>query len=245
MAMNQKPLPHAWGKDPVTQYLDTCRANQLATFANKRPQVIDLIAIDGMFRKLLENAINPKPLLPMEFLLRAHSAYLTAVGAVMAGQLHEVQALLRGCLEQAAYGHFVGDNQARWERWMSRHAQLTRSQQDKWRKEFTHGKVSGHLTAADATLGGIYTELYERTIDYGGHPNERGASMGSMIAELPDGGKQLKTVYLHGDGLMLDFCLKTIAQVGLCVLRIAREIYPSRVQAVGIQYQLDDMCKRY
>lgn len=44
---------------------------------------------------------------------------------------------------------------------------------------------------------------------------------------------------------MLDFSLKATAQIGLCVLRIARVIYPTRVQAIGIQYRLDDMCKRY
>lgn len=243
--MNDSPPPRGWGNDPVTQYLDTCRANQFATFANKRCQVIDLITIDGMFRKLLDGAIDPKPILPMGFLLRAHSAYLTAVGAMMAGQLHELQALLRMCLEQAGYSHFIGGDQVRWERWMDRHEPGTRSQKDKWKKEFTHGNVSRGLNASNATLGDIYTKLYDRTIDYGGHPNERGASMSSDLVHLPDGGQQWLTVYLHEDGLMLDYCLKTTAQVGLCALRIARLIYPARAQAVGISYQMDDICKRY
>lgn len=243
--MTEKPAPPRWSKDPVTQYLDTCRANQFATFANKRSQVIELIAIDGMLRKLVDGAIDPKPLLPMGFLHRAHSAFLTSVGAVLAGQLHEAQGLLRACLEQAGYGHFIGNDQARWERWMDRHEKRSRSQKDKWRKEFTHGNVARHLTAADAALGGIYTELYDRTIDYGGHPNERGMSMSSEMVDLPDGGKQFQVLYLHDDGTFLDFSLKSAAQVGLCILRIACVIYPTRVQAVGIQYQLDDMCKRY
>ena len=62
---------------------------------------------------------------------------------------------------------------------------------------------------------------------------------------MEDGGKQFLTIYLHGEGLLLDYGLKAAGQVGLWVLRIARVIYPTRVQAVGIQYQLDDMCKRY
>lgn len=243
--MNEKPVPSGWSDDAVTQYLDTCRANQFATFANKRSQVNDLATIDGMFRKLVDGAIDPKPFLPMGFLQRSHSAYLTAVGAVMAGQLHEVQALLRACLEQAAYGHFIGKDQARWERWMKRHEHRTRSQQDKWRKEFSNGKVSHHLTSADASLGEIYTELYDQTINYGGHPNERGMSMNSEIFDLPDGGKQFQALYLHGNGLMLDFGLRMTAQVGLCALRIARVIYPTRVQAIGVEYELGEMCKRF
>lgn len=243
--MNSRTTPPGWGNDPVTLYLDARRGNQHATLSNKRSQVIDLVAIDGMFRKLLDGAIDPDPFLPMGFLHRAHSAYLTAVDAVMAGQLHELHALLRVCLEQASYGHFIGNDQALWERWMDRYEPRTRSQQDKWRKQFSHGNIARKLKAADARLGDIYTELYEQTIDYGAHPNERGMSLNSDIADLPDGGKEFKTLYLHRDGPMLDFGLKTTARVGLCVLRIAQMIYPTRIRAIGIQHQLNDMCKRF
>ena len=94
--------PNGWGQDSFTQYLENCRNNQFGTFANKRDAVIDLTTIDKMFRKLLDEAVNPKPLLPMDFLRRAHSAFLAASGAVMAGQVYESQALLRVCLEQGA-----------------------------------------------------------------------------------------------------------------------------------------------
>lgn len=158
--MNQiarSPSPDGWGQDPLTQYLDDARGNQFATFANKRSEVIDLIAIDGMFRKLLEDAVNPRPLLPMGFLLRAHSAYLAAAGACMAGQLYELQPLLRAGLEQAGYGHFIGNDQARWERWMNRHDNDDTLKAV--RREFTHRAVAEHLRSADASLGSIYTRL--------------------------------------------------------------------------------------
>lgn len=47
------------------------------------------------------------------------------------------------------------------------------------RDEFTHGNVSRNISAANANLGSIYSELYVRTIDYGAHPNERGSSLSS------------------------------------------------------------------
>ena len=181
----------------------------------------------------------------MGFLLRSHAAYLAAVSAVMAGQLHELQALLRVCLEQAGYGHFIGGDQARWERWMNRHEPSTRSQKEKWAKEFTNGNVSRTLQKSDAKLASIYKMLYDRTIDYGGHPNERGASLNSSIEHLPEGGYQWSTVYLHEDVLMLDYCIKATAQVGICSLRIAQSIYPARSQAAGVSYQLNDICQRY
>ena len=205
--------------------------------------MIDLIAIDGMFRKLLDEALDPRPIVPIWFILRAHSAYLSAVGAVMAGQAYEAQALLRLCLEQGAYAHYIGDDQARYELWMNRSDSAAAMKAV--RGQFTHGKVSRHISAADAELGAIYTTLYDRTIDYGAHPNEMGMSLSSKTVDMEDGGKQFLTIYLHGEGLLLDYGLKAAGQVGLWVLRIARVIYPTRVQAVGIQYQLDDMCKRY
>lgn len=217
----------------------------MATFANKRSEVIDLTTIDGMFRKLLDGAVNPRPPLPIGFLLRAHSAYLSACGAVMAGQLHEAQALLRVCLEQGGYAHYIGADQARWERWMSRHEPRTRSQQDKWKEEFTHGRVARGITSANPDLGRVYTELYDRAIDYGAHPNERGTSMGSALEDTDDGGKRLLTIYLHEDGLLLDFALRATAQVGICVLRIAQAIYPLRMQATGVQLQLETISKRF
>lgn len=235
--------PTGWGKDRLTKYLDDYRGNQYATFANKRSEVIDLITIDAKFCKLLDGATNPRPLIPMYFLLRAHSAYRAATGAIMAGQVYEAQALLRVCLEQGAYGHYIGDDQARWEVWMNRHDSDAATKAV--RAEFTHGNISRHIAAANAGLGDIYTTLYDRTIDYGAHPNERGASLSSMMVDMDDGGKQFLTIYLHGDGLLLDYGLRSAAQVGLWVLRVAQDIYPTRMQALGIQHQLADMIKRF
>ncbi len=241
--MNDHNVPVGWGRDPVTTYLDGVRSNQFATFANKQSAFADLIEIDGMFRRLLDGAMNPKPLLPASFLLRSHSAYLAALSAVASGQLYEAQSLLRGSLEQAGYGCFIGNNQERWELWMNRHD--SPDSLKSVRREFTHGKIVQHLTSADVSIAEIYAKLYDWTIDYGAHPNERGASMSSAIRDLPDGAKQIQAIYLYDDGLLMDFCLRETAQVGLCDLRIACLIYPARTKAVGIEYQLQEICKRY
>ena len=163
----------------------------------------------------------------------------------MAGQVHDAQALLRVCLEQGGYALYIGEDQERGKRWMGRHDTRTRSQQDKWKDEFTHGKVTRHITAWDADLGRVYTTLYDQTIDYGGHPNERGTTVNMTMEEIEDGWRRFNTVYLHGDGLFLDFALKTTAQVGICALRLAKVIYPLRVQATGVEFQLETISKRF
>jgi hypothetical protein len=79
----------------------------------------------------------------------------------------------------------------------------------------------------------------------GRHPNERGTSVAMTIGETEDGGLRFNTVYLHADGLLLGFLLKTTAQVGICVLRIAQVIYALRSQATGVQFQLETIAKRF
>ena len=81
----QKRAPEGWGDDTLTSYLEDYRNNQFATFVGKEAEVGDLTSIDGMLTKLLLNARDPKPFVPMTFLLRSHSAYRAAAGAVMAG----------------------------------------------------------------------------------------------------------------------------------------------------------------
>ena len=78
---------------------------------------------------------------------------------------------------------------------MGRHEARSRTQQSKWKDEFSHGRVSRHLRAADPQLAEAYNKLYERTIDYGAHPNERGTSAGMAMETTLDGGRRFNTFY--------------------------------------------------
>nr|CAD6612895.1 hypothetical protein RKHAN_02529 [Rhizobium sp. Khangiran2] len=192
----QGPAPEGWGDDSLTAYLEEYRGNQFATFIGKPREVADLIALDGMFKRLLEGAVNPKPMIPMTFLLRAHSAYRSAAGAVMTGQLYEAQAMLRLCLEHASYGHYIGGDADLWKRWMARNE--SDKNKEAVRKEFSAGRVKRKLQSIDVNTGTAYETLYERLIDFGAHPNEQGFSMSSAIRRQPNGDIHLDTVYLHG-----------------------------------------------
>ena len=239
----QGPAPDGWGDDSLTAYLDDYRKNQFATFVGRHAEVSDLIAIDAALQKLVEGVKDPKPFVPMTFLLRAHSAYRSACGAVIAGQLYEAQALLRLCLEHSAYGHYIGGDNKMWERWMRRndsdenHAAV--------RKEFTATKVKKKLQAADGKVSAAYDHLYELLIDFGAHPNEKGFSMSSNIHRRHSGEIQIEAVYLHGDGLPLRSALRTAAQVGICALRIGHILYPQRFVDLGLDVELEPIRQRY
>jgi hypothetical protein len=239
----QGPAPDGWGDDSLTGYLEEYRGNQFATFVGKPAEVADLIALDGMFKRLLEGARDPKPMLPMTFLLRAHSAFRAASGAVMAGQLYEAQALLRLCLEHAAYGHYIGGDAELWERWMRRGD--SEKNREAVRKEFSANKVKRKLQSTNTKVGTAYETLYEQLIDFGAHPNEKGFSISSAIRRQANGDIHIDAVYLHGSGMPLNLALRTTAQVGICVLRIGQIIYPQRFVDLALETELAALMRRY
>jgi len=161
----------------------------------------------------------------------------------MSGQVPQLHSLLRLCLEQAGYGHFVAGDVKRFERWMNRHDQTSRTQKDKWRREFSHGKVSKALADADHELGSLYEKLYDLTVDFGAHPNVRGAAHSMNIFAAPDGSTKLDVLCLNNRPDTVRFGLMFTAQVGLCALRIGRVIFPDR--AIGLSPQLDEMSRCY
>lgn len=146
--------PQGWGGDALTDHLKGYRANQFATFANKGQPMRYLIDIDALFARFIIGAINPRPLYPMNFMLRAHSAYRAGVGAVMAGQVYESQALLRLCLEHAAYGFYIGADTERAERWLRRGE--SDDNRKAIRKEFHNDKIRGQIKMAAPVMHDQY-----------------------------------------------------------------------------------------
>lgn len=112
------------------------------------------------------------------------------------------------------------------------------------REEFTSGAIKRAIKRADRKIGEHFETLYERLIDFGAHPNEHGFSMSTRLKEEP-GETHMLTIYLHDDGLPLDFALKTTAQVAICVLQIAFILYPTRMELQGIRHELDQVTIRY
>src|SRR3546814_5725861 len=101
----------------------------------------------------------------MGFLLRAHAAFRAGVGAIMAGQLFESQALLRLCLEHAAYGFYIGADEGRMERWLRR--EESDDNRKALRKEFHNDKIKAHIHATAPVIGEQFNRLYSQLIDFG------------------------------------------------------------------------------
>ena len=84
------------------------------------------------------------------------------------------------------------------------------------RNEFSAASIEKTVTEVEVKLGQIYKELYQRTIDFGGHPNERGASSNMQLQESADK-KEFLQIYLHADELYILGYFEEVARVGSAV----------------------------
>ncbi len=83
-------------------------------------------------------------------------------------------------------------------------------------------------------LAKVFEDLYERSIDFGGHPNQRGTMSSLKIKDEADK-KWFMQVYIHDDGVQLDHALKTTAQVGICALRIFQFMMKAKFELLGVR----------
>lgn len=230
--------PPGWGEDDFTQFLESARSNQWATFANKKHAVGKLIAIDTQYTRASKDWLNPKNVISALLLLRSHSAFRVAASLAMAGQVTEAFVQCRATLEYSAYAvHIFRDSQLGIV-WLNRHEDSASMQTQ--RDAFSHRKVLASVTASNAHAGKRFEELYQRTIDFGGHPNERSVT-GSMKMVDESGRQTMLSIMQHGDGIELDHALKSVAQCGLVSLEMLQVVFNARFELLGVNAAILDL----
>jgi hypothetical protein len=95
------------------------------------------------------------------------------------------------------------------------------------KKAFLGVEVEQTIFGTDKELGRVYKDLYERTIDFGGHPNLRGVLSNMLLSKTADK-QQLQPIYLHASETTVLHALKTTAQVGVCSLHLFQHVFPER-----------------
>lgn len=144
--------------------------------------------------------------------------------------------VLRGCIENALYGLYLSRNPTSRETWLKRDDDKKSKQT--MRNEFTAGNLLRAVQSEDVKLYDIAKELYDRTIDLGGHPNEE-AFFTVMKQTEGDSKLTFHSAYLVGDEPALRLALKTCAQIGTCTLSIFQMIYPQRFDILGLSDRLN------
>jgi hypothetical protein len=233
--------PPGWGNDELTKFLEATHQNQYASFVQKREAMSLLVDIDAQFAKVTKGWINPASEIIAMLFIRCHGAYRTACGLAMAGQAAECYVQCRSVLEYASYAVHINRNPELGTVWLNRHqgdAGLKAS-----KKGFQHVAVLGSVEAANRQAAERYKTIYQRTIDFGAHPNER-AVTGNMKMTEEAGRREMLAILMHRDGAQLDLALKTTAQCGMISLELFETILGPKFELLGIRAAMLSLRRR-
>jgi hypothetical protein len=226
-------VPPTWGDDALSAFFDVARDRVHSSFHHLPLLYRPLRFIDDAFLALIDGWKDPESVLATSFVYRAHAAYRAAAQLALAGQLPEAYMVTRGCLENALYANRVDNQTEIWNAWMNR------GQGDealrRCKKEFSGAKLFDSLAVRDEQLSRIAKGLYERTIEFGAHPNETATGTLMEVEDAADGGLNMYHSYISDDGLPFQLCVRSVRQVGLIVLDVFTLIFPSRSAAVHLQ----------
>jgi hypothetical protein len=234
-------LPPKWAEDSLSDFIQASFQNALATFVHKKHAFNLLLDVDGVFKGISGNLDYTKTPLEPALLHRSHSAFLASCRLAMSGQATETFPQLRSCLEYALYALHINENPPLAEIWLRRHE--SNSSLKEVKRNFRHVDVMKTLVTRDAALHDILFELYERTIDFGGHPNERAVLSSTSMRDEGES-TVIRNQYLHsGDSSALDHALHTSAQIGLGSLIVFQLIYKERFGILDLQDKVESLYK--
>lgn len=235
--------PAGWKKPKLTPYLENLWGNTLGTFARKQ-EAHRLCRIDDLMSEIGDDWTGMKPssiaLVPLMMFFRCHSAFRAAAAIGMGGATTEGMAVLRLSLEWAGYSALIAQKPELADIWWERDSDVKAKKT--MRRSFGHEDILVAIKSYDPQLASAYSDLYERLIQFGAHPNEKAVSANLQMkrdtAELA-----LNQIYLHEDNLQLDQWIRTANQIGICVLKTFGFIHVQRYEQLGMNQRVDGLKK--
>jgi hypothetical protein len=218
------------------EFFDTLRSAQQANRA-KFPVWYDLIErTDRCFVRAGKNLVKLQSPMTGAFLLRCQYAFKTAAGMALAGQVVEAFVMPRSVLEYAGYALLICKTPSLEGVFLGRH---TSEKAKKTQKEaFKIGTVNVAVRRCDRMLADIFVENYERSIDFGGHPNPNAAFSASVLDER-NGESGMTVLPMVTEPKIVIFGLKCTAQVGLTALCVLQYVFKEKFELLGINQEID------
>lgn len=224
-------LPKGWGTDPLSGYLEQAHRNRFATYFNLPPAYNKLVQVDDAFLDLFKEWKDEEHLLSSLLLIRGHSAFRAACDLGMATCATDAFPAIRACLEYAGYAFAIVRDTTAGDTWLNRHDDAATLRAVKAR--FTVRNVREAIEREDADVAKRFDAFYDRSIDFGAHPNLHGFSASLRIVEN-EGDHRFEQAYFQGGSLAAQHALGCIAQTALCALEVAQLAFPTRFAATGV-----------
>lgn len=229
----------AWGDTGLSQFLDRIHANQQANSVNFAGPYTVIEKIDGCFAKAGKNLIKPQPVMCGVFLLRSHYAFRTATGLALSGQVVEAFVMIRSVLEYAGYGLTIFADPTLERVFTDRH--LGADEMKRQKEAFKISAVRATVEGFDKKLATVFNDLYQRSIDFGGHPNPHGMFSAMSLDAKDEELAGLTTYAISSDPTAITHALKSVAQAGMMGLMIAQHVFRAKFELLGIRDEIDEL----
>jgi hypothetical protein len=231
----------------LNRFLEVLPQNQLANRARFPNQYQIIQRIDHCFVTLGKHLSYLKPVLVGPLFLWFQYSYKTAAGMSLAGQVAESFVMMRSCLEYAGYALAIFADQCRECIPTREEVFVNRNVDDESLKaqkaEFQVGRIRTIILNYDQKLAANFKLLYDRSIEYGGHPNPYGVLSAMKMETKDDQLTSITTLALTDDPTITMFAMQNVAQVGLTSLSIFQLMCEAKFELLGIRAELDALKK--
>jgi hypothetical protein len=206
----------------LERFLEVLPKNQLANRLRFPSQYHVIQRIDHCFVTAGSHLSYLKPVLVGPLFLRSQYAFKTAAGMTLAGQVGESFVMTRSCLEYAGYALAIFAQQpldgapTREEVFINRNVDEESLKAQK--TEFQVGRIRPIIASYNQTLADQFKLLYDRSIEYGGHPNPYGVLTAMKMETEEEELTSITTLALTDDPMITAFAMKSVAQAGLTSL---------------------------
>ena len=106
------------------------------------------------------------------------------------------------------------------------------------KRNFASAKIRSVIASFDAKLAELFQTFYDRSVDFGGHPNPHAAM---STVQMPENSvdKSFTALALSTDKQVLLHAMKSVVQVGLIALFIFQHIFKAKFELLGIRAEMD------
>jgi hypothetical protein len=220
----------------LQEFFDALRSAQQANRTKFADRYDIIERIDRCFVRVGKNLNKISSPMSGVFLLRCQSAFATAAGMALAGQVVETFVMQRSVLEYAGYCLVIGKTPSVEGVFLGRH---TSAKAMKAQKEaFTIGAVKVAVRRCDTKLADVFVENYDRSISFGGHPNPH-AAFSAMVVDERDGERSMTVLAVSDDPKVVVHALKCTAQVGLTALCLLQHVFKEKFELLDISQEID------
>jgi hypothetical protein len=222
--------------DDLIAFLELVASNQKANVA-RFPGPYDIIRrVNICFSTAGQNLVNPQPPMAGILFLRCQYSYKTAAGLTLSGQVCEAFVMMRSCLEYAGYALIIFSDPRLEPVFASRHVDLVAFKSH--RQAFNPEKIETVIEARDPELSRLFELFYQRTIDFGAHPNPD-ATFSAMEMSADNADNSFTALAMVTDPKVLLHAMKSVAQVGLTALLIFQHIFRAKFELLGLSAEMD------